>query len=99
MSSKKNSQIYVARFSRSTNEDDLNDQFKQFGKIKEISMKNGGVGVGVKLGVGVVGPGVADGVSGVGLGGVVLVGLGLRAGCANGAERRAAPGWRGLSIT
>lgn len=41
MSSKKNSQIYVARFSRSTNEDDLNENFKQFGKIKEISMKNG----------------------------------------------------------
>ena len=41
MSSKKNSQIYVARFSRSTNEEDLNDHFKGFGKIKEISMKNG----------------------------------------------------------
>jgi len=40
-SSKKNSQIYVARFSRNTNEDDLNDSFKQYGKIKEISMKNG----------------------------------------------------------
>lgn len=39
--SKKNSQIYVSRFSRSTNEDDLNDLFKEFGKIREISMKNG----------------------------------------------------------
>ena len=39
--SKKNSQVYVSRFSRSTGEDDLNDNFKQFGKIREISMKNG----------------------------------------------------------
>lgn len=41
MSSRKNSQIYVARFSRSTNEDDLSEHFKEFGKIKDISVKNG----------------------------------------------------------
>lgn len=39
--SRKTSQIYVSRFSRSTTEDDLQDHFKGCGKIKEISMKNG----------------------------------------------------------
>lgn len=39
--SKKNSQVYVSRFSRNTTEDDLSDAFKQYGKIREISMKNG----------------------------------------------------------
>ena len=31
--------------------------------------------------------------------GAALVGLGAWPGCANGAKRSAAPGWRGLSIT
>ncbi len=39
--SKRNSQVYVSRFSRNTTEDDLNDNFKQYGKIREVSMKNG----------------------------------------------------------
>lgn len=39
--SPKTSQIYVSRFSRSTVEDDLHEHFKNCGKIKEISMKNG----------------------------------------------------------
>ena len=41
MSSKRNSQIYVSKFSRSTNEDDLNDHFKEFGRIRDVSLKNG----------------------------------------------------------
>ena len=41
MPSSKNPQIYVSRLSRRVSKDDLADAFKQFGKIREILLKNG----------------------------------------------------------
>lgn len=36
----KNSQVYVSGFSRRTNEDDLEDAFRKYGKIRDVVMKN-----------------------------------------------------------
>lgn len=37
----KNPQIYVAGFSRRTNEDDLEDSFRKYGKIRDVVIKKG----------------------------------------------------------
>jgi len=39
--SSKNPQIYVAGFSRRTNEDDLEDSFRKYGKIRDVVIKKG----------------------------------------------------------
>ena len=40
-SSSKNLQVYVAKFPKKYNADDLKDLFKKYGRVREILLKNG----------------------------------------------------------